>query len=167
MSSAVLCPVEVRMESSQFFNPVNQQAACSPDGLWALMERCWRMVGSGQWEGWWWPVKFCHLPLCAVFSSPLPPPPPPHLPTPALLQSPTGSMRCLVMKGLSNGSFLYPSPTKLVWQLFPLPRPASTLSLSGSECILNGWISLQSRVCACMRVLVCTCSHACVCFLCI
>lgn len=122
-------------------------------------------MGLGRWqskgEGWlgkdggraraWWPVEFCHLSLCAFLFSPWPSPnppthssPSPRPPPPAPPQSPTGSTQCLVMKGLSNGSFLYPSPTKLVWQLSPLPRPAFILSLSASEYILSEWISLQT-----------------------
>lgn len=90
------------------------------------------------------------LPFFLAWPSALPPP---HAP----LQSPTGSVQCLVMKGLSNGSFLYPGPAKLVWQLFPLPRLGSILSLSGSEYILSEWISLKSLLCVCMRV--CFLSH--------
>ena len=120
---------------------------------------CWQSKGEG-WLGKdggraraWWPVEFCHLSLCAFLflhdpapSPPLTPLTPPRPPP----QSPAGRAQWLVMKGLSNGSFLYPSPTKLVWQLSPLPRPAFILSLSASEYILSEWISLQTpfvRVC--------------------
>lgn len=72
---------------------------------------------------------------------------PPPSPCQGLPQSPTGIMHHLVMKGLSNGSFLYPSLTKLEWQLFPLPIPDFILSLSGSEYILSEWISLEALVC--------------------
>lgn len=153
MSKIVFGPVEVMGDIvCVSFNPVHQQAACSPDGPWTLTEHGWRMTGKGRWEG-------IRMLTCRVLSPVFvclsflhdPPTSPPR----TQLQSPTGSTQCFVMEGLSNGSFLYPSPTKQMWQLFPLPRPGFILSLSGSEYVLSEWISLQTLLCACICVHFC------------
>lgn len=113
------------------------------------MEQGWRRTGKGQWEG--THMMTCQLlsPVSVCFFVLRGPPP---SPCQGLPQSPTGIMHHLVMKGLSNGSFLYPSLTKLEWQLFPLPIPDFILSLSGSEYILSEWISLEALVCVCSHV---------------
>lgn len=124
-------------------------------GRWALgadshsTEQGWRRTGKGRWEG--THMMTCQLlsPVSVCFFVLRGPPP---SPCQGLPQSPTGIMHHLVMKGLSNGSFLYPSLTKLEWQLFPLPIPDFILSLSGSEYILSEWISLEALVCVCSHV---------------
>lgn len=60
---------------------------------------------------------------CFVCLSFLSDPTPPSL-LPLCFRAPQVGMKCSVMKGLSNGSSLYPSPTKLAWQLFPPPDRA-------------------------------------------
>lgn len=121
--------MEVEMEdpwSSLTLSISSQLVQQMGSGRWPITG--WRMTETGQWEG-------THMMTCQVLSPVFvchPPPrdPPPHPPSPPFLpplcQIPTGrsEQQRLVMKGLSNGSFLYPSPTKLVWQLFPLCRPA-------------------------------------------
>lgn len=137
---SVFCHLNLHFES------VNQQPACSPDVSWPTTEQCWLKAGRGWREG------ACVM-ICRAPSSDLVPFHPPWpTPAPILPQSPTGSGQCLVMKGLSNGSFLYPRSSKLVRQLSHLHRAAFTLSLSGSECTLNEWISLSARVRVCMCV---------------
>lgn len=131
---------------SWFFLSVNQQPACSPDVSWLLREQCWLMAGRGRWEG------ACMMTCRSPSSAFVPFPPPWPNPAPVLPQSPTGSGRCLVMKGLSNGSFLYPRSPNLVRQLSRLHRAAFILSMSGSECMLNGWILLSAQECVCMCV---------------
>lgn len=127
---------------------VNQQPACSPDVSWPLTEQCWLMAGRGRREAACVMACWGPSPAFVPFPPPWPTPPPTHV----LPQSPTSSGRCLVMKGLSNGSFLDPCSPKLVRQLSHLHRAAFILSLSGGECMLNGWISLSARVCIYMCV---------------